>query len=89
MKLTYSSIKDEDVFTLTDFSCEPSQELLNKKGLYKILWSREGKTKIKIDNYQLELNENEVVFCTPLNVMEVLTHSELSLIHISEPTRPY
>lgn len=76
MKLTYSSIKDEDVFTLTDFSCEPSQELLNKKGLYKILWSREGKTKIKIDNYQLELNENEVVFCTPLNVMEVLTHSE-------------
>jgi len=71
MKLTYSSLKDEDVFTLTNFTCEPSQELLNKKDLYKILWSKNGNTSLKIDDYQLELKENQVIFCTPLNVMEI------------------
>jgi len=76
MKLTYSSLKDDDVFTLTDFSCAPSQELLIKKNLYKILWSRKGTTKIKVDDYDLEMEENEVLFCTPLNVMEIPMDSE-------------
>jgi AraC family transcriptional activator of pobA len=76
MKLTYSSLKDEDIFILTNFSCAPSQELLNKKNLYKILWSRKNIFKIKVDDYEVELNENEVIFCTPLNVMEIPVHSE-------------
>jgi len=76
MKLTYSSFKDDDIFTLTDFSCSPSQKLLNKRGLYKILWSRKNATKIKVDDYQLELNENQVIFCTPLNVMSIPTNAE-------------
>lgn len=76
MKLTYSSFKDEDVFILTDFTCEPAQNLLKKKDLYKILWSKKSATSIIIDDYQLELKENEVIFCTPLNVMEVPIESE-------------
>lgn len=76
MKLTYSSLKDEDIFTLTDFSCEPAQELLNKKNLYKILWSRSSAITIIIDDYQLNLKENEVIFCTPLNVMQIPRDSE-------------
>ncbi len=71
MKLTYSSLKDEDVFILTDFSCEPAQELLLKKNLYKVLWSKKESTTLRIDGYQFELKENEVIFCTPLNVMEI------------------
>lgn len=76
MKLTYSSLKDDDVFILTDFSCEPSQELLNQQDLYKILWSRNGTVRIKIDDYYLDLEENGVIFCTPLNVMEIPMSSE-------------
>lgn len=76
MQLTYSSLKDDDVFILTDFSCEPSQELLNQKDLYKILWSKKGTTKIKIDDYELDLKENGIIFCTPLNVMEIPMDSE-------------
>lgn len=70
MKLVYSSLKDEDVLILTDFSCEPSQELLNKKGLYKILWSKK-KTQVQIDDYALDLQANDVLFCTPLNEVQI------------------
>ena len=76
MKLEYSSLKDEDVFILTDFSCAPSQELLNSNNLYKILWSKNASTKIRIDDYELSLKENEIIFCTPLNVMEIPMDSE-------------
>lgn len=79
MKLTYSSLKDDDVFILTDFSCAPSQELLNKKNLYKILWSKKKAATIKIDGYQLDLQENQIIFCTPLNVMEIPMDSGDSL----------
>jgi len=71
MKLEYSSFKDEDVFIVTDFCCEPSQLLLNQEGLYKILWNKQNTAKLKIDGYEVNLEANEVIFCTPLNVMEI------------------
>ena len=70
------SIKDDDIFILTDFTCAPSQEILNDKNLFKILWSTKQSTPIKIDDYNIELKENEVIFCTPLNVMEIPMDSE-------------
>jgi len=76
MKLTYSSLKDNDVFTLTDFACAPAQDLLNKKDLYKILWSKKENTSIEVDGYQLNLKKDEVIFCTPLNVMKIPKESE-------------
>jgi len=76
MKLTYSSLKDSDVFTLTDFNCAPAQDLLNQKDLYKILWSKNDATSIEVDGYELELKKNEVIFCTPLNVMKIPQSTE-------------
>lgn len=76
MKLSYSSLKDEDIFILTDFSCKPAQKLFKEKGLYKILWSRDGAVNLKVDDYEISLAENEVIFCTPLNVMEVPMDNE-------------
>jgi len=76
MKLHYSSFKDEDEFILTDFTCEPAQKVLLKKNLFKILWSRKKATNITIDDYQVDLQENEVIFCTPLNVMSIPIETE-------------
>lgn len=76
MKLTYSSLKDEDVLILTDFTCGPSRELLSEKGLYKILWSKQKKVDIQIDGYKMALKKNEVIFCTPLNVLDLLAEPE-------------
>ncbi len=76
MKLSYSSLKDEDMFIMTDFSCSPSQELLKKNGLYKILWCKEKALKIRLDGYDIGLQKNDVIFCTPLNILEIPQHSD-------------
>jgi len=46
-------------------------DLLNKKGLYKIIWYQGQTTKIKVDGYQVALKKDQVLFCTPLNVIEM------------------
>lgn len=71
MKLEYKSFKDEDLFILTDFNCHPSLKLLTDEGLYKILWCRDTSATIKIDGYTLQLEKDQVVFCTPLNLIEI------------------
>ena len=71
MKLEYSTIKNEDRFILTNFNCQPSLDLLNKKGLYKILWSRNNDATITVDGYEVKMQKDEVIFCTPLNIMEI------------------
>ncbi len=76
MKLSYSSFKDEDLFILTDFKCGPAQQLFSEKGLYKILWSRDQPVPLKVDDYQLSLCKDEVIFCTPLNVIDVPIDNE-------------
>ncbi len=76
MKLSYSSFKDDDKFILTDFTCEPSQQLFEEKGLYKILWNRGKVLDITVDDYKVELDGDEMIFCTPLNVMQVPMDNE-------------
>lgn len=71
MKLEYSTIKDEDIFILTDFNCHPSQELFRKKGMYKIVWCKDNPANIMVDGYEVKMEKNQVIFCTPLNVMEI------------------
>ncbi|WP_103068115.1 helix-turn-helix domain-containing protein [Aquimarina sediminis] len=71
MKLEYSSIKDESSFVLTDFNCSPSLGLLKSRGLYKIIWCKKHPVRIKIDGYWIDLEKDQVVFCTPINILEI------------------
>ena len=80
MKLEYSSIKDESLFILTDFNCAPSKSLLKDKGLYKIIWCKSQKTTLQIDGYAINLEPNQVIFCTPVNVLEINETSDLTAI---------
>lgn len=76
MKLDYSGIRDEDNFVLTDFTCEPSLELLGRNDLYKILWCRSERSSVILDGYQCELKRNQLIFCTPLNIIEMPSKEE-------------
>ncbi|MDF1697612.1 MAG: helix-turn-helix domain-containing protein [Saprospiraceae bacterium] len=76
MKLEYSTIKNEDRFILTNFNCQPSLELLAHKGLFKILWSRQKSTSVHIDGYDIILEKDQVIFCTPLNNMKIQEDTE-------------
>ncbi|AXT50198.1 helix-turn-helix domain-containing protein [Aquimarina sp. BL5] len=71
MRLDYSSIKDESTFILTDFNCSSSLDLLRNKGLYKIIWSKDHEVSFRIDGSLIELEKDQIVFCTPLNVLEI------------------
>lgn len=71
MKLGYSSLKDDDVFVITDFRCTPAQSLLDEAGLFKIIWSREKEVQLVVDGYLVSLQQNEVIFCTPLNILSI------------------
>ncbi|MEM9548937.1 MAG: helix-turn-helix domain-containing protein [Bacteroidota bacterium] len=71
MKLEYSTIKDEDVFILTDFNCHPSLKLLSHSGLFKIIWCKEESVSFKVDGYQITLEKDQLIFCTPLNIVEI------------------
>lgn len=71
MKLEYRNAKDESHLLLTDFNCAPSQQLLADKRLYKILWAKDGTRDLIVDGYKVQLEKGQVIFCTPLNVLEV------------------
>ena len=80
MKLDYSSIKDESSLTLTNFTCGPAMNLLDRKGMYKILWARDKETTIIVDGYRLQIKKNQVVFCTPLNIVEMKKDAGLTAV---------
>jgi AraC-like DNA-binding protein len=80
MKLDYTSIKDESLFTLTNFTCGPAMNLLDRKGLYKILWARDKDASIIVDGYRLEIKKHQVAFCTPLNIVEIQKDSGLTAV---------
>lgn len=71
MKLDYHNIKDEGKFTVTSFQCGPSLQLLTEKGLYKIVWCTEGEERLVVDGYEVVLKKNQVLFCTPVNIVEI------------------
>jgi len=76
MKLKYTNFKKQDLFVLTDFSCPSSLELLDQKGLYKIIWCRKQEMSLEIDGFEVTLKKDQVIFCTPLNIIDLNRSSE-------------
>ena len=77
MKLEYDSVIEGSSFILTDFKCEPAQQLLQDNGYYKIIWSKMDNCIISVDGYDVHLKLNQVLFTTTLNVLTIPKKSEL------------
>ena len=71
MKLEYNSIQEEGVIILAEFNCSPSLHLLKEQRYYQVIWSRLEDKEIIVDGYSLKLKKDELLFCTPLNVVEL------------------
>jgi len=71
MKLEYRDTVQDSSFILTNFNCNPAQQLLRDKGYYKILWARDKSCDIGVDGYGLHLERHQVLFSTTLNVLEI------------------
>ena len=71
MKLEYQNIKEDSYMVLTNFNCEPSQQLLKATDLYKIVWCKDEAITIRIDGYSIPMETGQILFCTPLNIIEI------------------
>jgi AraC-like DNA-binding protein len=71
MYLNYTSTIEKSLFNVTDFNCSESQQLLIRTGFYKIIWAREDDINLTIDGYSFRLNRSHVLFCTPMNVVQI------------------
>ncbi|WP_194851014.1 helix-turn-helix domain-containing protein [Nonlabens antarcticus] len=71
MKLDYHNIRDEGIFIVTSFQCGPSLHLLTEKDLYKIVWCVSGEQELTVDGYDVILKANQVLFCTPDNIVNI------------------
>jgi AraC-like DNA-binding protein len=80
MRLDYHSTIEDSTFILTNFNCSPAQHLLQDKGLYKILWAKEGNSKIMVDGYNVSLKKNQILFSTTINVLEIPKESGIIAI---------
>ncbi len=78
MKLEYHGRREGSSFILTDFNCSPGRKLLKDKGYYKILWNKGGDAiTCIVDAYSILLEKNQVMFCTPLNILTIPKDSDL------------
>ncbi|WP_299767354.1 AraC family transcriptional regulator [uncultured Dokdonia sp.] len=78
MRLQYQGKREESSFVFADFKCSPSRKLLKEKGYYKVLWNKgEHAITITIDAYSILLEKNQVIFCTPLNILDLPKDSDL------------
>ncbi|EGV44528.1 helix-turn-helix domain-containing protein [Bizionia argentinensis JUB59] len=71
MKLEYQGIIEDSSFILTNFNCAPAQQLLENKGLYKIIWARENDCSITVDGYSFLLKKHQILFSTTLNILDI------------------
>ncbi|MGB1040590.1 MAG: helix-turn-helix domain-containing protein [Flavobacteriales bacterium] len=80
MKLEYKGKIEESLFVLTDFNCAPAQQMLQDKGMYKILWASKKNCTVQIDGCEINLEQHQVLFCTTLNIVEIPTNSGILAI---------
>ena len=71
MRLDYNSIQEEGVIILADFNCTPSLDLLREQQYYQIILNRKEPVSVTVDGYKIQLEKDQVIFCTPLNVVEI------------------
>ncbi len=78
MNLEYKNSLENSCMTLTDFTCADGRKLLKETNLYKIIWAKSAIKNIMIDGYEYNFEKNEIIFCTPLNILQIPSgHNEV------------
>lgn len=81
MNQVYHNSLEKSKIALTNFTCADGRALLKDNCLYKIIWAKEAILDLSIDGCTFKLEENQMVFCTPLNIMDIpLRHNDLMSI---------
>jgi AraC-like DNA-binding protein len=76
MNQTYQNSKDSAFFSLLKLDCLESKRILQSDDLYKILWLQNGAVNVMIDGINYKLQENQIMFLTPLHQLELNEFNE-------------
>ena len=73
MILEYIDTKENETFQLTDFTCPDQNKRLSEERLYRVVWVLEGKASFMVDTVPTEIEQNQIVFFTPHNEVELIS----------------
>ena len=76
MKHIFHNRRDSSLFSISSLNCAETKDLFQRDKYYRILWLRKGNVNIQVDGIEYALNENQILFLTPLNQMELTEFSE-------------
>ena len=71
MNFKYSTHPEQGSLVLTDFNCASFENRLGEGDFYKIIWAKDNDITIGIDGYSIELEKDCILFCTPLNMIQI------------------
>ena len=71
MNFKFSKKAEQGSLILTDFNCSSFEKQLGAGEFYKIIWAKDDPITIGIDGYSVRLEKNHVLFCTPLNMIQL------------------
>ncbi len=76
MKHIYNNERNESLFSLSTLPCTDNELLLKENEYYRILWLKNGKATIRVDGIDYTIIENQIIFLTPLNKIEIIDTEE-------------
>ena len=68
--------KSGGLFLFSDFKDRSFQNILGSSALYKMVYNRGTATHVYVDNKRYTLKQNEILFCKPLNSLEIVASQE-------------
>ncbi|WP_372750950.1 helix-turn-helix domain-containing protein [Labilibaculum sp.] len=71
MNNTFINKRENSQFSISDCTSSSNKLLFEKDKYYRVIWIRSGETSISIDGIRYNLHENQIVFLTPLNKLEL------------------
>ncbi len=71
MNFRYSKHPEQGSLVLTDFNCASFEKRLGVGDFYKIIWAKDNDITVGIDGYSVKLEKDDVIFCTPYNMIQV------------------
>ncbi len=70
MNYKFSEAPHKGTLILTDFNCASFEERFGSGEFYKVIWAKEQNIELQLDHYDFLLKENQVLFCTPNNMVQ-------------------
>lgn len=71
MNFKYSKAPLHGSLILTDFNCASFENRLGEGDFYKIIWAKDTDIVLGVDGYSITLKKDELLFCTPLNMIQI------------------